>query len=862
MSDRQNDLEQARRGRELTIIKGQELELHVSGDVLAPREFMHAAYRQALAALVEIIRHTERFEEQLKCRKGESLEMKLFPYSGNVIAFAGQRGAGKTRTMLSFSRFLACPGDDLPDSLDLKKVRECRFFVMPPISPSALKESSEFLYVVLSRLYRYVSRELEESSSCLREDPGLRTELWRYFNRCVSGINGLSAGDGKAADISELQDTVDGLVLRESFYKIVSTAVNRVLEKDCKQTAFLVLQLDDADSQIENGYQVLEDVRRYLLIPNLIILMSSDMETLHNVVLQNHMQQFPDLLKADAVSLGSLSRTCRKYIDKLIPPSHMIHLPRLEQYADLGGADIQLRYVDEKGKPALDWAGDMPSQKLQDMVLAIIYKKTGIIFVSQDSPMNYIIPRSLRGLNQFLYLLSEMEDIPEINPSDWNSPQAVAAAVLEQYPTAFRNLEWFRNYFFYDWLDVKIRDKKDRLFLRELVNAPRANFIREIQGYLRTKYKDTEKAKDIGDEDWTLSDMDLAILRWKRSSLSAEEDLLFFVIGAIRTIRGHMAAWKIKRDTANIWLSPDEGRERRLFACDYDPESWQITARYPLFGPWKATHEEYLKYLQMGETYNGNPIYLATIGKAAEAVIKDWNDRFPASKDSSDQRYLRRLCSEVFTRTSQDPDTWVTITPLQFITLFLRLGEPVKDGYISEQRFVYLVQESALRVALNWEVTEKVYLEVSSGIGEKNFEFDKNSFVESLANLFYRIDGMLEKLNSRTVSILWKQQVNNTYGFGDMVWSLFSARRLGELSTYMRREMDMCHKRDETPVIAPDSDSARKPPAFRIILDNPKDAAKGNSGNFWISPEPDDKPGSEPDSKPEDKPGDGPGEKE
>ncbi len=814
---RENGQDKEQEGLELTIIKGQELELHSSGSVLNPEEFMYAAHRQALTALAETVRHTRRFKKHWECAKKDQddLEMELFQYSGNVIAFVGQRGAGKTQTMLSFSQRLAdlpCKGGSPPDDPKLKELRNCRFFVMPPISPSALEKSNEFLYVVLSRLYRYVNRALEKDGSCLREDPGLRTELWRYFNRCVTGINGLSAGDGKAADISELQDAVDGLALRESFYKLVSLAVDRVLQKECSADAFLVLQLDDADSQIENGYGVLEDVRRYMQIPNLVILMSSDMEMLHNVVLQNHMKQFSDLIKTETVSTGILSRTCRKYIDKLIPPSHMIHLPRLEQYADLGGSNIRLRYVDEQGEPALDWTRDMPSQRLQDLALALIYKKTGIIFVSQDSPLNHIIPRSLRGLNQLLYLLSEMDDIPAIHPRDWDSPTAVAAAVLEQYPTVVRNLERFRNYFFYDWIDVKIQDKADRLFLRELVNTPRANFIREIQNYLRKRYDGTVKAQNIGNRAWTLYDLDRTVYQWKRGPLSTEEDMLFFVIGAIRTIRGHMAAWEIKRDTASKWLSPETGREHRLFACDYDPERWQITARYPLeYAPerrqdadqypfYKSLDSsiEHASGLQMGETYRGNPIYLVTFGKAMEAVVKDWNDKFPAETESLEQAYLEWLFAGIFLRF--DPDEPACIHLLQFITLLLRLEEPVEGGRLTEQKLVYQAQESALQIALNWEVTEKVCQELSQGIINRSLRFSSDSFVDSLETLFNRIGRMLKRINGGTLEVLWEQENDRRYDFGTLVYFLFSANcHFGALSAYMQRENTMFHKASALP---------------------------------------------------------------
>lgn len=803
MTDRvnENGREKESRPRKLTIEKGQELELHASEGIWDSEEFMYAAYEQALRALEEIVRHTKRFEKRRE-EDRDGLEMELFQYSGNVIAFVGQRGAGKTQTMLSFSRSLANPGDKFDNGSSWQELRGCRFFVMPPISPSALEKSTEFLRVVLSRFYRYITGILEKDDACMREDPGLRTELWRQFNLCVSGINGLTE-ESKAADISELQDTVDGLTLRESFYRLVSLTVNRVLQKKGDGNVFLVLQVDDADSQVENGYRVLEDIRRYLLIPNLVILMSSDIEMFHNVVMQNHLKQFPDLVTAGVLSLNSLSRTCRKYIDKLIPPSHMVHLPRLEQYTDLGGAGIELEYIlKRKGKQdeaALAWTQGLPSRKLQDIVLGMIFKKTGIIFVNQDPWLNYIIPRSLRGLNQFLYLLTEMEDIPELGLTSWTFPLDVARAVLKQYAVANRNLELFRNYFFYDWIDVKIENQKDRLFLRRLVSTPRVNFVPETLEYFQKRF--AEQRQEFSDIPATLYGLDKLVFRWKRDHrLTQEEDLLSFVIGTIRTIRGHMAAWKVKRDTAEEWLLPDGEGKNKLFACDYDPERWQITADFPVLG---NRDDFYRDSLKIAETVQRHPLYPMTTGEFAQAVIDSWKEGIKPADDEN-SRKINELCSRVFfTPDSRSDDPEISL--LQFIALFLRMTdlvtEPVEEEAAKDrspaQRFVYWAQENALRAALNWDVTEKICLEMSNAISKKDFGFKENSFVENLGIFFRSVDEIFAELNHGTLERLLERDSDKAYGFANLIQDLFSDNfKLGKLSDYMRQERYIFHTMD------------------------------------------------------------------
>ena len=453
---------------------------------------------------------------------------------------------------------------------------------MPPISPSSLSKAQSFLYVVLSRVYRYVSESLENSKAYICEDESIRRKLWEYFNNCLSGINGVTATDKKVIeDLVELQDMVDGISLRENFFHLVRNAINSVIQGGCAQKTFLVLQIDDADSQIENGYSVLEDVRRYLLVPNVLILMSSDIELLNNVILQNHLRQFP-ISTHDSLQ-RELSRMCRKYIDKIIPPSHMIHLPKVEQCAN-GGTELHIRYVDESGESALSWIKDTESWKLQEMILMLIYHKTGIIFVSHKTQLNHIIPRSLRGLNQLIYLLSNMEDITLLRPTDLSDSVSFDRIIKRQYTTISKNLELFSNYFYYDWIDAKVRNEEDREFSHSLVETPRDNFVSCAQRYLRNKYKNI----DIPDGHWTLQMLDSIIILLESHPCSDDDYFLFFTIGTLRTISSHITSWRIKCDAAcqfiNSYSLPDEGAkthakledEQRLLVFDFNPQKWVL----------------------------------------------------------------------------------------------------------------------------------------------------------------------------------------------------------------------------------------------------------------------------------------------
>ena len=95
---------------------------------------------------------------------------RLFRYSSNIIAFSGQRGGGKTSTMLSFSKIMQRIGEERKWDYDQelqsawKELQNVSFIVLSPLEPSVLEGQQSILSVVLSRLYAYGERLMWEAN--------------------------------------------------------------------------------------------------------------------------------------------------------------------------------------------------------------------------------------------------------------------------------------------------------------------------------------------------------------------------------------------------------------------------------------------------------------------------------------------------------------------------------------------------------------------------------------------------------------------------------------------------------------------------------------------------------------------------
>jgi len=817
--------------RIIEIQQGYELSIHVADDIWNDKAFMYGAYCQAINAVRYIVEQTRIFYNGTSNRKSkenqEELSDRLFGYGGNIIAFAAQRGGGKTSTMLSFSRMLKQSKDEsISDSSSCKRngavchediLKKCRFYVLPPIAPSALKERQSVLHVILSRLYYHAIDQIENSSMMnQRIKDSERRELIQAFHKCLSGINNIKYSEKNnliPEDIAALQETGDGILLRKYFFELIQSILKITDSHEAKHKQYIVIQLDDADSQIENGYAMLDDIRKYLVIPNLIILMSADIQVLHNVIMQNHLQQFKDLssrLSDKEPLLEELTRICQKYIDKLIPPSHLIHLPSLERCIAVGGDCLKLHYKCER-EMVYDWAENL---SLQTMLLTLIYKKTGIVFAKPSNYMHNIIPRTLRGLNQVVHFLSSLQDVPRLGIDEatkkaWEDRDSFIEALYYQISIAEKNLAIFADYFAKDWINVKVSHAKDRVFLRKLGEAIGSNRVRMALQYLRKRYPDedgAQKKDEAGtpvrfcipnnvkitfdrDEKKEASrqicpfipdnlkitfgrterdnvgsgifsdiqnelriSLDTVLSRLEKKYRMPDDFLLYFSIRTLLTLETHRLVLYEKR----VQLREAQQSEKGLIVFDFNPEKICSPQMYVL--------DDGLGDEQIG-TIENTPILI-------QSPKTKWNRS--GRLDGSKQAIWRSAKKCLIHQNTLNEDT---LDSMAFITLLLRCGMKNSDGQyyfkISEcydpekQKQIYQIQEHALLYAANWDIQHKLgkYLpEVANE--EMKFVNEEMKFVRTgtsavmtaVLKLYELADAIISKVNDGVLSAMMEEE--------------------------------------------------------------------------------------------------------
>lgn len=573
----------------LRIVKGAEQRVCAINDIRCKLSIMYPAYCEARLALKEIIELTDSFYKETEYFSDDEMDTFLFQYSSNIIAFIAPRGGGKTRAMLSFSEILQSSkrkvvclqekcgfhcSEEIFENKEDAYLNDCYFEVLPPIAPAILEGSQNILYVILSRLYRHAERILEEDRTHGRIKETDRNELYYAFQRCLSGINGIKRpSKDMTEDITDLQDIADGLSLRKYFYVLINQILKISKPSTCIQKKFLVLQLDDADSQSASGYEVLEDVRKYLLLPNLVILFSTEEGNLRRVVLQGELRCFKDVVSQKELAdstIEALSVSAKKYIDKLIPASHAVYLPKLEKTIDINSDCMELQYLSaDSSENMLSWAvGD--GWTLQNTLLTMIYRKTGVLFVEYDSYLHNIIPRTLRGFNQLVQLLSTMEDIPDPfkDSNDSLQGEELGRQILRQVAVAEQNLRVFTNYFEHDWIESKISCEDDRIFLKDLYNTSATNHVRRTIKYLYKKYKSSFDAEIP----FSRFHLEMKMREIEQEHRALDDFRLLFAIRTIYTLESHRLILWQKRITVENYLKVLLPSGQLVLMYDLSPE--------------------------------------------------------------------------------------------------------------------------------------------------------------------------------------------------------------------------------------------------------------------------------------------------
>ena len=189
---------------------------------------------------------------------GEERNATLQESRNNIIAFIGDRGTGKTSCMVSVLNMLG--------TIDI-------------VDPSFFDENTNIIYLVVGKMFAAFKESVDADREKSMSHEGLIHDLMEAFSKVLSQISmmGKAPLNDNDTDVHQLGNLLVTVDLKKSLKVLVDTYL-RYYKKD-----FLVIPVDDIDNNTSQAYQMMEQIRKYLILPNVIILISFKLEQISNV---------------------------------------------------------------------------------------------------------------------------------------------------------------------------------------------------------------------------------------------------------------------------------------------------------------------------------------------------------------------------------------------------------------------------------------------------------------------------------------------------------------------------------------------------------------------------------------------------
>ena len=492
----------------LTIIKGQEFKV-VDKHFIGEDDIFLDQYKQAAEMLNTIVNES----------KGSAENHFLNEYENNIIAFCGERGEGKSSAMLTFINSLYedywedeegeeevedNSNDNKKENTDKEPKRynlfknyrnlDKKHFAEPIIvDPSQFDEVHNILDIILAKLYRNFSKKYNENNRCA--DEYIINELQDQFQKVyreVSMINNqakmLDDEFDYEGNIGKLSKLGESTGLKEDFQKLIKQYLIFVRKSgsEGREKQNLIIAVDDLDLCNSNAYKMAEQIRKYLIIPQIVIVMAVRIEQLEMCVEENTIAGFKGIVGVSKqydqgeqrrinTEIQSMSE---RYVAKLIPKARRIYLPKAQSLEGIQVIYKEKDSINRKGR--IIWRSK-ENESLVNAVLHLIHRRTGMIFLPEKSGMSYLLPNNLRDMVNWIVLVAEMDNCKKKN--------------VAKNDIKLKNVRKFFQFFYNEWL-TKQASKNFCDELRSMEQMDSYHMNMNAKWLLNTTYDNCERKEE------------------------------------------------------------------------------------------------------------------------------------------------------------------------------------------------------------------------------------------------------------------------------------------------------------------------------------------------------------------------------
>lgn len=328
----------------------------------------------------------------------------------NVIPFLGERGMGKSSAMLSFALFLKAYDSKSAKAYAFEKsVNEPNFCVLPRIDASMMVKGENVMELILAQMWDQFGDKYEKtvSKEPIYEETKLTfkrvKDSFEVYEKAIYGKERVR----EMTSVRDLHELAKCMNLRKEFKKLVECYLACMNNQKKSNDYYLVISIDDLDVATEASYEILEQIRLFLMIPHVIVLVTADINRLflemNKVFSETHICN----INCNENEKNDVRGYVRKYLAKIFPANMRVVMPQLGGFIGVPYViDIKdCKKIIYDNKKLVD--NDFDERRL---IFAIIAKSINILYYPMAEGRHLLQKESLRAVVNNLHALEMLMD--------------------------------------------------------------------------------------------------------------------------------------------------------------------------------------------------------------------------------------------------------------------------------------------------------------------------------------------------------------------------------------------------------------------------------------------------------------------
>lgn len=247
----------------------------------------------------------------------------------NIIALLGSRGSGKTSILYTLGNLIFDINSSNIKELEKYKDTLSNTYVLKKlIDPSMINGENNILKIILSLLFNdYINRKNVEES-------------WDYqatieqFIKVNQIMNYITRGKKEFESLENLLDSQNVFKLRDEIKELIT----RFLSTLSIKKKYLLILIDDIDLNATACYEMLEQLRKYMDLDNVVIILSGNLGDFNSTLLNEYCKQLHYFVSSQddrfrAEGLQRIQKLAYNYLIKIVPTPYRIDINLIAESA-------------------------------------------------------------------------------------------------------------------------------------------------------------------------------------------------------------------------------------------------------------------------------------------------------------------------------------------------------------------------------------------------------------------------------------------------------------------------------------------------------------------------------------------------